>query len=90
MTRTSGRAGGGSERLQQPQQRLTRVEPETQERTWRALLRQFRPAIVLTLALTLIVGMIYPVVTTGVAQALFPARRMARWSTSTASPSPRR
>ncbi len=46
-------------------------EPEAQERTWRALLRQFRPAIVLTLALTLIVGILYPVVTTGVAQGFF-------------------
>ncbi len=44
------------------------------ERGWRALLRQFRPAIVLTLLLTLLVGIIYPLVTTGVAQVLFPSQ----------------
>jgi potassium-transporting ATPase KdpC subunit len=52
----------------------TGAEPEVQERTWRALLRQLRPAIVLTLVLTLITGILYPVVTTGVAQALFPSQ----------------
>src|SRR6185312_2733150 len=40
----------------------------------RAALRQFRPAILLTLLLTLIVGVIYPLVVTGAAQALFPAQ----------------
>jgi K+-transporting ATPase ATPase C chain len=35
------------------------------------LLRQVRPAILLTLLLTLIVGIIYPVVTFGLAQGLF-------------------
>ena len=36
-----------------PRRLTTRpAEPEAQERTWRALLRQFRPAIVLTLVLT--------------------------------------
>lgn len=45
-----------------------------EERTWRTMLRQFRPAIVLTLALTLLLGILYPVVTTGVAQALFPSQ----------------
>lgn len=40
----------------------------------RALLRQFRPAILLTLLLTLIVGILYPLAVTGVAQALFPSQ----------------
>jgi potassium-transporting ATPase KdpC subunit len=52
----------------------TTTEPEVEERTWRALLRQFRPAIVITLVLTIITGILYPVVTTGVAQALFPSQ----------------
>jgi potassium-transporting ATPase KdpC subunit len=47
-------------------------EPETpDEPARRALLRQLRPAIVLTVLLTLITGIIYPLATTGVAQALF-------------------
>ncbi len=40
----------------------------------RALLRQFRPAILLTLLLTLIAGVIYPLAVTGAAQALFPSQ----------------
>jgi potassium-transporting ATPase KdpC subunit len=47
---------------------------EPQEAGWRAFLRQFRPAIMLTLLLTLIVGIIYPLATTGVAQAVFPSQ----------------
>jgi potassium-transporting ATPase KdpC subunit len=47
---------------------------EPRETGWRALVRQFRPAITLTLLLTLIVGIIYPLVTTGVAQAIFPSQ----------------
>ncbi len=39
-----------------------------------ALLRQFRPAILLTLLLTLIAGIIYPLAVTGAAQALFPSQ----------------
>lgn len=39
---------------------------------WRGTLRQFRPAIVLTLLLTLLLGIVYPLVTTGVAQTIFP------------------
>ena len=39
-----------------------------------ALLRQFRPAILLTLLLTLIAGIIYPLAVTGVAQAIFPSQ----------------
>jgi K+-transporting ATPase ATPase C chain len=37
-------------------------------------LRQLRPAILLTLLLTLIAGILYPLATTGVAQALFPSQ----------------
>ncbi len=50
-------------------------EPEpAPENGRRAILRQLRPAILLTLLLTLIAGILYPVVTTGVAQALFPSQ----------------
>ncbi len=52
----------------------TVVAPEGEDRTWRALLRQFRPAIIITLVLTIITGILYPVVTTGVAQVLFPSQ----------------
>lgn len=42
---------------------------------WRQnLLRQIRPAIVLVLVLTVITGIIYPVVTTGIAQFVFPSQ----------------
>jgi len=37
-------------------------------------LRQLRPAIVLTLALTLLLGIVYPLLTTVVAQGLFPSQ----------------
>ncbi|HEY7976256.1 MAG TPA: potassium-transporting ATPase subunit KdpC [Ktedonobacterales bacterium] len=40
----------------------------------RALLRQLRPAILLTLLLTLLAGIIYPLAVTGAAQALFPSQ----------------
>jgi K+-transporting ATPase ATPase C chain len=50
-------------------------EPEpAPESGRRAILRQLRPAILLTLLLTLIAGILYPLVTTGVAQALFPSQ----------------
>src|SRR6185437_9416508 len=50
-------------------------EPEPQVENGRdAILRQLRPAILLTLLLTLIAGILYPLVTTGVAQALFPSQ----------------
>src|SRR5690242_11326335 len=40
----------------------------------RGLLRQIRPAIMLTLLLTLITGIAYPTAVTAVAQALFPSQ----------------
>jgi potassium-transporting ATPase KdpC subunit len=49
------------------------AEP-TPESGRRAILRQLRPAILLTLLLTLIAGILYPLVTTGVAQTLFPSQ----------------
>ena|SRR5690348_10155825 len=62
QTRTPATQGGASE------------QTNTQERTPRAIIRQLRPAIVLTLLLTLITGIVYPLVTTGAAQALFPSQ----------------
>lgn len=44
------------------------------ERGRKALLRQLRPAILLTLLLTLMAGILYPLAVTGVAQALFPSQ----------------
>ena len=50
-------------------------EPEpAPENGRRAILRQLRPAILLTLLLTLLAGILYPLVTTGVAQTLFPSQ----------------
>lgn len=46
-------------------------EPETGRR---AALRQFRPAILLTLVLMVLLGIAYPLATTGVAQVLFPSQ----------------
>jgi K+-transporting ATPase ATPase C chain len=48
--------------------------PSPPESGWRAMLRQLRPAIALTVLLTVILGIIYPLATTGVAQALFPSQ----------------
>lgn len=48
--------------------------PEPREKAWRTSVRQFRPAIIITLVLTVLLGIIYPVVTTGVAQVLFPSQ----------------
>jgi potassium-transporting ATPase KdpC subunit len=45
-----------------------------EERGRQALLRQFRPAIVLTILLTLLLGIAYPLATTGLAQAIFPSQ----------------
>ena len=48
--------------------------PQPVARGRRALLRQLRPAIVMTLLLTLIAGVIYPLAVTGAAQAFFPSQ----------------
>jgi len=55
MARNSDRAGGVAAPAASDMPDTAASEPEVQERTWRTLLRQFRPAIVLTLALTAIV-----------------------------------
>lgn len=52
----------------------TQPTPEPIERGRSALLRQLRPAIMLTLLLTLLTGIIYPLAVTGVGQALFPSQ----------------
>ena len=49
--------------------------------------RQFRPAIVALVLLTIITGVIYPLVVTGIAQVVFPARPTAA---SSATPRARR
>jgi K+-transporting ATPase ATPase C chain len=70
MARNTGRAGLAPA----PAASDDAAAPEAQERTSRALLRQLRPAIVIVLVLTIITGIIYPVITTGVAQVLFPSQ----------------
>lgn len=50
------------------------VEQQEPEHGRRAALRQFRPAIMLTLLLTLITGIAYPLATTGAAQVIFPSQ----------------
>ncbi|HEV2461123.1 MAG TPA: potassium-transporting ATPase subunit KdpC [Ktedonobacterales bacterium] len=50
------------------------AEAPEPERGRRAALRQFRPAIVLTLLLTVLLGIAYPLAVTGSAQVLFPSQ----------------
>ncbi len=50
------------------------------------MIRQFRPAFMMLLLLTLITGVIYPLVVTGIAQVLFPKQAngsliIAGWKT---------
>lgn len=68
---SGGKTGSDGITASTPQPEPT---PAPSERAWRATVRQFRPAIVLTIVLTLALGIIYPVVTTGVAQVLFPSQ----------------
>jgi K+-transporting ATPase ATPase C chain len=69
---------GGTEAQEQPGRGAPALETEAQgdenEPARRTVLRQLRPAILLTLLLTLITGIIYPLATTGVAQVLFPSQ----------------
>jgi K+-transporting ATPase ATPase C chain len=68
-------ARGGSSAATQEATPQTAPEAEAApERASRTLLRQLRPAIVLTLALTLLLGIVYPLLTTVVAQGLFPSQ----------------
>jgi K+-transporting ATPase ATPase C chain len=50
------------------------AQEEAREPARRAILRLIRPAIVLTLALTIITGLIYPGIITGLAQVFFPSQ----------------
>jgi K+-transporting ATPase ATPase C chain len=68
----NARGGGAATQEVTPQ---TAPEAEAApERASRTMLRQLRPAIVLTLALTLLLGIGYPLLTTVVAQGLFPSQ----------------
>jgi K+-transporting ATPase ATPase C chain len=59
----------------EPEPKLAEAAEEPQMENGRgAILRQLRPAILLTLLLTLIAGIVYPLVTTGVAQVLFSSQ----------------
>jgi K+-transporting ATPase ATPase C chain len=60
---------------QQPPNAIeTSAEPAKREPWRQSVLGQLRPAIVLLLLMTAITGIIYPVVTTGIAQAIFPSQ----------------
>jgi len=48
------------------------ILPAPRASAWRLLRHHARPAIVITLVLTIITGILYPLATMGVAQALFP------------------
>ncbi|HLY32851.1 MAG TPA: potassium-transporting ATPase subunit KdpC [Ktedonobacterales bacterium] len=49
-------------------------DPLEHEPIWRASLKLLRPAIVATLAITIVTGIIYPLVVMGLAQAIFPSQ----------------
>jgi K+-transporting ATPase ATPase C chain len=69
-----GRAGAPARPGADAATAADQAQVDVQEPTGRALLRQFRPAILLTILLTLIVGVGYPLATMGVGQALFPSQ----------------
>ncbi len=48
--------------------------PEVRPTVWQLTLRHLRPAIVLTLVLTIITGLAYPAAITGLAQLFFPSQ----------------
>jgi K+-transporting ATPase ATPase C chain len=50
------------------------TQEEERQPMGRAMLRQLRPAFVVTICLTVIVGILYPLATFGVAQGLFPSQ----------------
>ena len=50
------------------------AQDEEREPARRAILRLLRPAIVMTLALTILTGLIYPGIITGLAQVFFPSQ----------------
>ncbi len=52
----------------------TPADPQAHESMLRTTLRQLRPAIVATLVITLITGVIYPLVVMGLGQTLFPSQ----------------
>ena len=59
-----------------PEETVTAASREQEERepARRAILRLIRPAIVMTLALTIITGLIYPGIITGLGQLFFPSQ----------------
>jgi K+-transporting ATPase ATPase C chain len=67
-------ARGGSAATQEVTPQTVPEAEAAPERAARTMLRQLRPAIVLTLALTLLLGIGYPLLTTVVAQGLFPSQ----------------
>ena len=73
MSKTSITTTRGSQATTAPSE-TTADDPQTREPVWRTTLRQLRPAIVATLAITLITGVIYPLVVMGLGQAIFPSQ----------------
>src|SRR5260370_11340828 len=65
--------GGGAATQEVTPQTAPEAEA-ARDRGSRTLLRELRPAMVLTLALTLLLGIGYPLLTTVVAQGLFPSQ----------------
>jgi len=74
MSKTSITTTRGSQTAPTTDAAATPDDPQTRESVWRTTLRQLRPAIVATLAITLITGVIYPLVVMGLGQAIFPSQ----------------